>query len=106
MRDVIEEWQRASFADTATAWVDGALSEVGHWRTNDLAPRKVRFWAAVFSAETTAGRVWFKVANPGQAFEGSLLVVLARVQPEGVIEPLAVDGARPARGRGRHTCTR
>lgn len=45
----------------------------------------------MFRIPLRSGTAWFKVANPGQAFEGELLAALSRVASGRVIEPWAVE---------------
>lgn len=54
----------------------------------------MRFWSAVFTIETDQGRHWFKVTNPGQAFEARLAAVLATLVPDHVVAPVAIDADR------------
>ncbi|MCV2393140.1 hypothetical protein OEB99_02355 [Actinotalea sp. M2MS4P-6] len=93
MRDLVAEWSGEAFRAQAAAWIDDALASVrpSVRRTGPLSPHKVRFWAAVFGVPTSGGRLWFKVANPGQAFEGALLAALAELASGSVIAPIAVD---------------
>ncbi len=94
MQDLIATWQSTTFVDAASEWVDEVLAQRGVQCTGELEPHKVRFWAAVFSAQTTAGRVWLKVANPGQGFEGALLQSLGQLRPDEVMTPMAVNAER------------
>lgn len=94
MQDLIATWQSTTFVDAASEWVDEVLAQRGVQCTGELEPHKVRFWAAVFSAQTTAGRVWLKVANPGQGFEGALLQSLGWLRPGEVMTPMAVNVER------------
>ncbi len=55
---------------------------------------KTRFWSVVRRYETTAGAVWAKECNPGQAFEPPVLAELAALAPGCFPRPLAVDTAR------------
>lgn len=94
VRDLVAEWSSEAFLAEATAWVDQVLVGSGTRRTGPPAPHKVRFWAAVLQVPTDRGRVWFKVANPGQAFEGALLAALGTLAPDRVVAPLATDDVR------------
>ncbi len=78
----------------ADAWVRTSLAAQGTQVRGPLRPHRLRFWSAVLTTETDRGRVWFKATNPGQAFEPALLAVLARLVPDDVVVPLAVDAAR------------
>lgn len=92
MTDLVALWRSAGFLADATGWVDGVLAARGLRRAGPLVERKVRFWAGVYAVPlATGGRAWFKVGNPGQAFEGPLLATLARIAPGLTVEPWAVD---------------
>jgi hypothetical protein len=54
----------------------------------------VRPWATILRATTAAGTVWMKAAAPATAFEAGLYELLARVVPEHVLVPIAVDADR------------
>lgn len=91
MRDLVTEWGSPAFHARATGWVDGALAARGLRRTGALQPHTVRFWSAVLVVPLGSERAWFKVANPGQAFEGALLGAMAALAPDHVLAPWAVD---------------
>ncbi|MFF1818842.1 hypothetical protein ACFVWG_16185 [Kribbella sp. NPDC058245] len=55
---------------------------------------RARFWSVVRCYETAEGLVWFKENNPGHLFEAGLVAELARLAPDEVILPLAVDVER------------
>jgi hypothetical protein len=91
----VEVWSSAGWRAEAVAWLDARLAELGAERTGKVDQPHVRPWATVLSAPTSAGRVWFKAAGPGTAFEVGLYELLHRVCPDHVLDPLATD-----RGRG------
>lgn len=102
-RDLVAEWSSDAFLDEATAWVDGLLAAglaapgstgAGARRTGPLHRNRVRFWSTVLEVPVDGGRLWFKAANPGQAFEGAALAALGTVVPDRVVAPLAVDEGR------------
>ncbi|WP_199423377.1 hypothetical protein [Actinotalea solisilvae] len=92
--DLVAHWSSDGFRDDATAWVRAALDPHGVALRGPLEVHRVRFWSAVLSATTDAGRVWFKATNPGQSFEATLLARLGRLAPDDVVVPLAVDSGR------------
>ncbi len=57
---------------------------------------RARFWSVTRCYPSAEGLVWFKENNPGHQFEPGLVAAMARLAPEDVIIPLAVD-----RDRGR-----
>ncbi len=95
MADLVATWNSDAFRAELTGWVDVHLQTVRVRRLGVLRPVRVRFWSAVFQAPVDAGgRVWVKVGNPGQAFEGELLGALSTVASRSVVEPLAVNAER------------
>jgi hypothetical protein len=98
-RDLVAEWSTDAFVADATAWVDevlagAAVAGVRRARTGPLRRGRVRFWSTVLEVPVGDGRLWFKAANPGQAFEGAALSALAALVPDRVVAPLAVDESR------------
>jgi hypothetical protein len=55
---------------------------------------RARFWSVVRCYPSVEGLVWFKENNPGHRFEAGLVAALARLAPEDVIVPIAVDRER------------
>lgn len=107
MDDLVARWAGTAFQREAAAWADEVLGPRGLVRSGPLVPEKIRFWSAVFGvplagspsgagvgASGGRSRAWFKVGNPGQAFEGRLLQALGQVVPDRVVAPWAVDGER------------
>ena len=74
--------------------MDEHLSQAGIRRLGDVEQPRVRPWATVLRAPTSAGVVWMKAAGPGTAFEAGLYEVLVRVAAEHVLTPIAVDAER------------
>ena len=96
MEDLLARWQGAAWRAEVDGWVEDVLAGRGVSLTGPGAQVKTRFWSAVRRYETTAGTVWAKECNPGQAFEGPLLAELAVLEPGCFPTPIAVDA-----GRGR-----
>lgn len=81
----------------AGAWATAALSGLGDARHEPVGParlRRVRPWSAQVVLPTRGGDVWLKACADYARFEPGLQVVLARLAPDHVQEPLAVDAAR------------
>ncbi|MBY8873708.1 aminoglycoside phosphotransferase family protein [Micromonospora sp. PLK6-60] len=87
------EWSTEDWRDTALAWVAEVLGRTGRRVTGPVEPR-VRPWSLVWRVPTDAGPVWFKANNPGTRYEAGLLAALARLTPDAVLHPLAVDADR------------
>jgi hypothetical protein len=75
----------------ATVWLDESLAAQGIRRLGDLELARVRPWATVLRADTTAGVTWFKACGPGTAFEVPLYELAHRHVPAFVLEPVAID---------------
>src|SRR5829696_1234278 len=71
------------------AWIDAHVD-----RTGVVEEVRARPWATVLRAPAAAGPVWMKLAGDGTAFEVPLYRVLARVAPERVLTPIAIDEER------------
>ncbi|WP_405063081.1 hypothetical protein OG474_15970 [Kribbella sp. NBC_01505] len=93
--------------DAEGQWVRRWLSPewdrvVDDWVGEQLAARivgepvtyRARLWSVTRCYPTTDGLVWFKENNPGHRFEAGLVAELARLAPDDVIVPLAVDRER------------
>jgi hypothetical protein len=72
-----------------TRWIDSHVV-----RTGDVELVRERPWATVLRAPTADGPVWLKAAGVGTAFEVPLYALLARVVPDDVLVPIAVDVER------------
>src|SRR3954471_11728339 len=84
-----DEWRRR-----ATAWVDEALAGTSLDRAGEPEAKTLRPWATVLRIPTSGGPVWLKATGPLVSFEVGLYELLARVAPERVLAPLALDAAR------------
>ena len=74
--------------------MDARLAEAGIARSGEVEQTRVRPWSTVLRAPTGAGTVWMKAAAPATAFEAPLYELLARVVPEHVLAPIALDTGR------------
>jgi Phosphotransferase enzyme family len=90
----IDVWSTPAWRAQATAWLDEQLAAAGIRRTGAVEQPHLRPWATALTAPTTAGPVWLKAAGPGTAFEVGLYELLARIVPDRVLVPFAVDAAR------------
>ncbi len=80
----------AAWRDEVLAWVTDAtgLRPVGE------VTQRHRAWSTVLRVPTDEGQVWVKEPCAGMAHEVGLHALLARVAPDAVAAPLAVDGRR------------
>lgn len=92
--DLLAYWGSASFRAEALRWVHEVLGERDVTLAGEIVPHRVRFWSAVLTIDTSIGTLWFKAANPGQAFEAPLLLRLSRLVPDHVVTPIGVEEAR------------
>ncbi|WP_406077898.1 aminoglycoside phosphotransferase family protein [Micromonospora sp. NBC_00858] len=84
------DWSGEQWQVRARSWVDGQLSRADRRVTGPVEPR-LRPWSLVWRVPTDGGPVWFKANNPGTAHEAVLIAELARLAPERVLAPIAVD---------------
>jgi hypothetical protein len=78
----------------AETWIAERLAGAGLTLTGEIEQRRVRPWSTQLVVPTDGGTVWFKANCAAHAFEPRLQALLARVAPDEVDEPLAVDGGR------------
>jgi Phosphotransferase enzyme family len=90
----IAVWSSSEWRDEAISWLDQQLAAAGISRRGDVEQPHLRPWATVLRAQTTRGPVWLKAPGPGTAFETRLYQLLARITPDRVLTPIAVDPAR------------
>jgi phosphotransferase family enzyme len=89
-----EVWASPAWRTTTESWLDEQLAAAGIERTGEIEQPHLRPWATVLQAPTAHGPVWLKAAAPGTAFEVELYLLLQRVVPDHVLEPIAADVAR------------
>ncbi|WP_433784474.1 aminoglycoside phosphotransferase family protein [Actinomycetospora sp. CA-101289] len=80
----------AAWRDEVLAWITDAT---GLQPTGEVTQRH-RAWSTVLRVPTAEGPVWLKEPCAGMAHEVGLHALLARVAPDAVATPLAVDGRR------------
>ena len=88
-------WTSDAFAAELRDWVTDVLAGLGAGGLAHVEPVHQRPWSTVWRATTTDGNVfWAKENCLHQAFEATLLVVLARRAPNRVVPVAAVDPRR------------
>ncbi|MEQ7124393.1 hypothetical protein ABN034_07695 [Actinopolymorpha sp. B11F2] len=70
------------------------LAEQGRRIIGEPVTYRARVWSVVRCYQSIEGLVWFKETNPGHRFEAGLTAALARLVPDVVAAPIAVDRAR------------
>jgi hypothetical protein len=86
----VSERGTQAWRDEVLAWVTEAT---GLHPTGEPTQRH-RAWSTVLRVPTAEGPVWVKEPCAGMAHEVGLHALLARVAPDAVAAPLAVDGRR------------
>lgn len=89
-----QEVTSPGWLDEAHAWVHARAEEAGHALAGPIEQRRVRPWSTQLVVPTDRGRLWFKANCTSMAFEPALHDLLARVAPDQVAAPLAVDAER------------
>jgi hypothetical protein len=84
-----DDWRR-----DAEAWIHERLECEGHALTGPIEQPRVRPWSTQLTVPTDAGLLWFKANCAGLGFEPRLHDELARLAPESVDAPYAVDPDR------------
>lgn len=90
----VRRWTSPEWTLAVDAWVAGRLAEHGRRISGEPVTYRARFWSVVRCFPTGEGLVWFKENNPGHRFEAGLVAALARLAPDDVIVPIAVDRER------------
>lgn len=90
----VRRWTSPEWAETIDTWVGDLLAERRRTIVGDPVTYRARFWSVVRCYPTAEGRVWVKETNPGHGFEAGLTAALARLAPDAVVRPLAVDPGR------------
>ena len=75
----------------ALDWMDEELARAGRPRTGAVEVVRIRPWGSVWKAPTGAGTVFLKEPAAATAFEVPLYDLLARVVPDRILTPVALD---------------
>ena len=89
--DWAPDWLDAEWQAEALAWIDEQLARLGRQRTGPVEQPHVRPWSTVMLVATDEGRLWFKAAGPGTAYETRLLQALTTWGTPMLLAPLAID---------------
>ena len=90
----VRRWTSPAWTQTVDAWVGDRLAERHRRIVGQPVTYRARFWSVVRCYPTAEGRVWVKETNPGHGFEAGLTADVARLAPNAVVRPLAVDRDR------------
>ncbi len=94
MEEAISAWDDPVFLAEARAWIESALDSLGLAVTGEIEQPHVRPWSTVLRVPTVTGNVWFKAAVPSLSHDVGVTTTLARLRPDLVLTPLAVDSGR------------
>ncbi|MFC9694402.1 hypothetical protein ACFTSF_38010 [Kribbella sp. NPDC056951] len=87
----VRRWLSPEWNRVVDAWVadrlDGRI-------IGEPVTYRARLWSVTRCYPTSDGLVWFKENNPGHRFEAALVAELARLVPDDVVVPLAVERER------------
>jgi hypothetical protein len=78
----------------AERWIRERVNDAGAAVVGDVTQPRVRPWSTQLVVPTDAGLLWFKANCPALAFEPALHATLARLEPDEVDEPFAVNAER------------
>ncbi len=84
-----ETWRRE-----AEDWIGDQLERHGRALTAEITQPRIRPWSTQLVVPTDAGVLWFKANGRSMAFEPLLHAELARLVPDAVDEPFAIDAGR------------
>lgn len=87
-------WSGTAWRSEVADWVAASLAAAGLRQTGPLEQHRMRMWSVQLTVPTDHGLVWFKENHPGQRAEAAVVGVLARLSPEHVVEPIAVEPER------------
>jgi hypothetical protein len=87
-------WDRARWRESAAAWIDESLAELGIEPTGPVEHLRQRPWAAIALVPTAEGSVYFKADPPSESFEPALTQWLAQRRPDVIPRVLRIDSER------------
>jgi hypothetical protein len=83
------DWRR-----DVEAWVTEQVERHGHRVNGPIEQPRIRPWSTQLTIPTDAGPMWFKANCQTMGFEPRLHAELARLAPDAVDEPCAIDAER------------
>ena len=87
-------WEEPDFLSEARAWIERALRALGLEIAGEIEQPHVRPWSTVLRVPTDGGDVYFKAALSVVAHDVAVTAALARLRPQLVLAPLAVEPER------------
>jgi hypothetical protein len=92
VRPFSERVAGAGWRGAAEAWITEQVERHGHHITGPVEQPRIRPWSTQLTVPTDAGVVWFKANCASMAFEPRLHAELARLVPNAVDDPYAIEG--------------
>lgn len=89
-----QQWTEPQWLETAYAWVEDRLVDLGRTRTGPIEQPHVAPWSTVLRVPTDAGAVFFKANEDRLRHEAAVVELLAARVPDRVPPLLAVDVGR------------
>ncbi|WP_372699621.1 phosphotransferase [Arthrobacter sp. JSM 101049] len=87
-------WGTEAWLDQVDAWVSMVLDTYELHRTAPLERGIIELWSTQVVVHTDHGKLFFKAVNPGQQSEVALTAAAARLAPDQLVMPLAVEPLR------------
>jgi hypothetical protein len=82
-------WEEPGFLAEAYAWIHERVEVAG-----EIEQPHVRPWSTALRVPTSDGIVWFKASADALSHDGPVTALLARIRPDAVLTPLALDVER------------
>lgn len=92
--DLTETWRGAEWRAEVESWIRDRIAESGLTATGPIEQPRVRPWSTQLIVPTDRGQYWFKENCPALRFEAGLVARIAKIAPDRVIVPLAVEEDR------------
>jgi len=92
--DMRELWTSPAWRHEVESWLYDVLSSEGIEVVGVIEQPRVRLWSTQLVVPTSAGQMWFKENHPGQRAEAAVVDKLAKLMPEHVVVPVAVERRR------------
>ena len=89
-----EQWATDEWRAEAHAWIDMVLEAYELRRTGDYEHHRIRLWSTQIAVPTDQGKLYFKAVNPGQQAEVAVTAAAAKLVPDQLVMPLAIEPQR------------
>ena len=89
-----QEWATDEWMAEVQEWVSMVLGSYEIAQHGPLEPGRARLWATRVTVNTDHGRLYFKANNPGQIAEAAVTATAAKLAPDQLVMPLAIEPLR------------